>query len=552
MAARQLLNSSNAWNLVRAATTTSTLPTSIAIAIRPGRLSDITFAYLLSRSHTLPNKPSVHIIATSDDLSTLSRLPDHQSTTSTLHTLSPSSYPFHDHDLQPYASIAVKHSLSTLILPETRPDFVTHALTSLDAGVPNAFMGGLSTGVEMLPSSTLTYIKPLLTFDESIIDNTISSLQLNSPNIPSETARASKQLGPISMDTALSHAIRKASTVTSLRDTSSDIINDAVLEASHWGYVVARRSTLAGYYHSGRTGRLATVHALSRIILHVSGGDHQLILDDEQVSRLASQLLSLDRMSGLVPLPKGRTTAGMVVRPATGRFAKRLSQTDRRKRRRPRENFGPVSDDLMILTREPDHESTGLFGTRLRGNFSCAPLPTVPDQPVYWDNRFVITAAPVEVLEKGRALIRPKDVLSAVLKRTGRTSQEDVQKSLYENQLYVRQIRRADWEQITGVTSRIKNFQIPFQCIRALPAIFQKKKQSNSTGDLIASPHLGLSARPDLFFTAIRMPRFRSLPPEIDPGFVENHFRTDEHKSSSGGPGNEHDELTHDDQEVMK
>jgi len=285
---------------------------------------------------------------------------------------------------------------------------------------------------------------------------------------------------------------------------------------------VVRRSTLADMYHSSHGGRLVVMHALSRMIMHVSGSSTRLPPDDEHISRLSRDLLQFDASGKtLVPLPKGRTAAGMVVRPATGRFARRLQQQDRYIRRRPAIEVGSIHDDLMILTREPDHESAGLLSKRLRGNWASVALN---DKPVYWDNRFVLVAAPVSFLDDPDASpIDPKATVLAALELPRETNDSD----LIETSLYVRQIRRADWERVTAATDRVRSFHIPFQCIRALPAIFQKSVGETSPGHLVASPHLGLSSRPDLFFTAVRVPRFRTLPTEIEPGFCIHSFRNE-------------------------
>lgn len=510
----------------------------LAVCVRPHRPSDIALAALLSRN---PPEP-VHILCPP----TCAPLLRHLSPSASIHQLSPSQ------TLRPFARWALEHHVSDLVLGHTRVDAAVHALSSIDAGLPDAFVGGKSNGIEMLPPGTITLHRPLQSVHEHPLDIAVSDLLPPEHYDPalSEAARAARELGEgISVSAVLRHGARKRQLISRLCSTSDELIRAAVLEASHWGYIVVRRSTLAARFHDGHAGRLAAVHAVARMALHVSGSADQLTLDDEHVARLTADLLRLDESSTqLLPLPKGRTAAGMVVRPATGRFAKRLAQADRRTARtgrRPRGQsltdairgeFADVPDDLMIFTREPDQESGGLKSRRLRGNWASVPVRTdTPGAGTYWDNRFIMAAAPVAELAAGQPTVLPRQVMLAALN----TQDVDMQPRLANAELYVRQIRRADWERITSSVSRVRGFQIPFQCIRALPAVFQKTPGEFTPGHLVASPHLGLSARPDLYFTAVRMPRYRCLPEDIDPGFTEEHFRPDT-ESDSGHDGDSH------------
>ena len=162
----------------------------------------------------------------------------------------------------------------------------------------------------------------------------------------------------------------------------------------------------------------------------------------------------------------------------------------------------------MILTREPDQESTGPLARRLRGNWACLPIPS---EGVYWDNRFVILAKS----STESAQVTSSEVLQAAL--APHLSQKELRNAIEKNTLYVRQLRKLDWEEMTSAISRVRKFNIPFECIRALPAVLEKGK--NAQGVLCAAPHLGLSACVDVAFTAVRLPRFRCLPNDIEPGF---------------------------------
>lgn len=386
---------------------------------------------------------------------------------------------------------AVRHSVAHLLLPTTRLERALGSLTTLARAPP-------PTGIEHLPPGVVRLHAPLANVHEHVLDATAAALL--PPPRPSFQALARSKLGDVDVTSVLRHALHKQQALDVLDRDATDILRDTILEASHWGYVVARRSTLAAVFNDPLT-RLHAVEALSRIVQHVSGAPGRLPMDDEHINRMARDVLKPDPVNGLAPLPKGRTVAGVVVRPATGRFAKRLLRQ--------------APHDLMILTREPDHESASIHATRLRGNFACAPLG---EGGTYWDNRFVIMAGSVSDLSQEHPPLRMKDVLLAAL-----TPPQGIKEALTESEFYVRQIRSSDWERITASTSRVRDFQVPFQCIRALPAVFQKEKGSNQQGVLVASPHLGISARSDMYYTAVRMPRFRTLPEGLCPGFVEEY-----------------------------
>lgn len=429
--------------------------------------------------------------------------------------------------LRQAASWAVVNDVKDVIVGDTRVESALNALTRLDAGVYDSYAGGRSTGIEMLPADVLKVHKPFTTVDEAVIDATISSKpsKLRDTEIlETEITLANQLLGSedVPVSAVLDHAQQRAGDIAFLREESDAVIRRSVLEASHWGYLVIRRSSLLEMYETGRGGRIVVIHAMCRMVMHVSGAIEPLEADDENVSRLIDTIMERDSDGILKPLSKGRTVAGMVARPATGRFAKRIIQSERRLSNRKPFYTKDHPDDLMIITREPDHESGSLFASRLRGNPACSPL--APNgTPVYWDNRFVLSAAPVTDLDHSGHPFVASEIYKAALEAP---NMDATVKGLKEAELYVRQIRRSDWEKITAITNRVRDFHVPYECIRALPAIFLKESDSSATGRLVASPHLGLSARPDLYFTAVRMPRFRSLPADVDPGFCERHFNS--------------------------
>lgn len=469
-------------------------------AITPGRLSILTTKKAASDLHSVSNADPHAVIP--EDAVDISDKP-----TAAL----------------PYAaSWAVANRVPHLAIADTGVSTTLSAITRFDAGINYAYTGGATSGVEMLPPHVLNIHLPLQKYEESVIDATIPQHFLKFlPGDPDEQQRAEKIINKneSTMQMLTAYVDRRAQSVDYLKRKSDTVIRNAVVEASHWGYLVVRRSALLDAYNLNAGGRFIALHAMCRMIMHVSGSNDPLDADDESVARMLRDLMRADKNGTLKPLPKGRTVAGIVVRPATGRFAKRVIQSERRlgKRRLPHRE---QPDDLMIITREPDHEAGNLYTQRLKGNFSCAPLSS-DGTPVYWDNRFVISAAPISRLDKLNSPFDATTVFTAALQMA---PQENFIKNLKNTELYIRQIRQSDWEKITAATNKVRDFQIPFECIRSLPAIFQKDPGSKDLGELVASPHLGVSARPDLYFTAVRMPRFRSLPTDIDPGFSENHF----------------------------
>lgn len=491
----------------------------LAVLLRPQRTADWALAHVLTQAIE-PGRLS--ILTTDAAASSLRSVSD-----ATVHPVIPERVVGRDSDdpiaaLPHAAAWAVTNRVPHLAVADTNVASTLSAITRFDAGIRHAYTGGVTSGVEMLPPHLLTVHRPLQKYDEAVIDASIPPQFLPFlPGTPDEQHRAEKLAGKgqSTLQALTGYVDRRVESLKFLQRKSDALVREAVVEASHWGYLVVRRSALLNVYKLGRGGRFTAVHAMCRMVMHVSGSNEPLDADDEIVARMFHDLMRTDKNGVLLPLPKGRTVSGIVVRPATGRFAKRVIQSERRLGKRPvahREQ----SDDLMILTREPDQESGTLHAKRLKGNFSCAALPE-DGTPVYWDNRFVISAAPVSRLDKSSSPFDTAAVFGATLTSS---TQREVIKKLNDTELYIRQIRHSDWEKITSVTNKVRDFQVPYECIRSLPAIFQKDPGSQKQGELVASPHLGLSARPDLYFTAVRIPRFRSLPVEIDPGFNEEHF----------------------------
>lgn len=490
----------------------------LAMLLRPQRTSDWALAHVLSQAITPGRLSILTTEAAASNLRSVSIANAHGVIPETA-----TSVPDNLAAALPYAaSWAVANRVSHLAVADTYASSTLSAITRFDAGIRQAYAGGATSGVEMLPPHALIIHRPLEKYEAAVVDATVPQefLQFLPSNLD-EQQRAEEVINESGSAAQMLTAYidRRAQSIKYLERNSDAVICDAVVEASHWGYLVVRRSSLLNVYNRGKGGRFVALHAMCRMVMHVSGSNDPLEADDESVARMLHDLMRTDKHGTLKPLPKGRTVSGIVVRPATGRFVKRVVQSERRLGKRS-QTRREQPDDMMIITREPDHETGNLYTKRLKGNFSCVPLPS-DGTPVYWDNRFVISATPVSQLDK---LASPFDATSVIATALYPVPQENFTKNLDSAELYVRQIRQSDWENITSATGKVRNFQVPFECIRSLPAIFQKSSGSNDLGKLVASPHLGLSARPDLYFTAVRMPRFRSLPAEIDPGFSENHF----------------------------
>lgn len=287
------------------------------------------------------------------------------------------------------------------------------------------------------------------------------------------------------------------------RDSMSDfLLTQSVLQASHWGYLAVRRSLLAEWYHSDR--RCVVLHVIARLITHISG--NPVSPYDEQLVRLADEILRVNDRGTLQNMPKGRTVGGVVVRPATGRFAKRLITP----RRHP---YSQGTEEVMLWVREPDQESGRLRNRRLGGNWACLPLQ-IDGPGVYWDDRFVVQ---VSSLQRMRPLDGMEVLLSAL-------DDNEETPDWAAGDLYVRQMRRGDWDMVArGVGGQAA----PYHCVRGLPAIFERgsaKSGMDAVGLFLASPHLGISGSSNLVFTAVRVPKVRCLPKHIEPGFCMDDF----------------------------
>lgn len=468
----------------------------VTICVRPGRLVDRSVARLLGGDE------GVDVVCTDEDVRELEGMGLRN-----VRAIGGGG----EHFLRRAVRDAVSRERQGVVLADTRLDLAMRGIT---AGVVGAGGVDAERGVEMLPSGVVSVVRPFGDVGLEVWDRDGAA----------EVQRKKELLGDVCLEIAVRHAERQKEIARALEEAGDDLIRDCVLEASHWGYLVVRRSTLANVFHDPEGGRLVALNALSRMTLHVSGSEDAPALDDAQIARVADDILEVDAATGeLTPLPKGRTTTGMVVRPSHGRFARRVMEKSAHARRTadvrraaPRAGSTPAApDDLMILTREADNESGGLMSQRLRSNWTAAPLSPESAGGTYWDNRFVISCGPTAALTAGTPPISQREMLLAALKPPA----ADLRSALSATEFYVRQLRRADWERITATTDRVRSFQVPFQCIRALPAVFQKEAHSTNPGQLVASPHLGLSARKDLSFTAVRLPRYRCLPADIEPGF---------------------------------
>lgn len=376
-----------------------------------------------------------------------------------------------------------------LVLGTTRTERCVEAFTRFDAGVARAFMGGRRSGLEVLPDGYMKIVEPLR-------DMSVEEVGFAGGGLFAEGL----------VDMGMRHAEHKQEVIRRLVSEGEELVKRCVLSASHWGYLLVNRRPLAHMYACASTRHVA-IHALARMTLHVSGSETSHVADDEQIMRLANDLLKCDEKGAVCTLPKGRTAAGMVVRPITGRFGRRVLAGERSAGRYV------TLGDVMLMTREPDHESGGLLSTRLRGNYTCAPLWYETDtkpRSVYWDNRFVLTATPASQISSPLDLINFKHTFLAAL--ASPPSKERMHADLQKSALHVRQLRRADWETFTTAVTRVRDVIVPFHCVRALPGVCEM-------GGVVASPHLGVSARADLVFGAVRVPSFRCLPKGMEPGF---------------------------------
>lgn len=445
----------------------------LSLPLRPDHPLDHHLARLLLPAHT--SQTPLHVLTPLPPTSLpLPHPPSH------IHPLSSSNHK-NTSSLRPYIQTALHHNFPHFVLSDTPVDRISSTLfshASISSNCP-------SLDLNFLPQNALKFHFPLT----YLPPNTISTL-LNLPE--PDTTRLHRLFADTPIDSLLAHTAHIDAILQSLARMSDALLRTAVYSASHWGYLVLRRDVLTAAFNSAQ--RPVALEALARVIMHVSGS--RITAQNEQLYRLANELLRYDSRGRLTPMPKGRTVGGVVVRPATGRFARRA------------EGGGEA---MMICSREPDQEGGSVKGKRLKGNWACLPL-TVNGPPVYWDERFVIQVSSVG----NERLIGGIDVLMCALQEQNETPDWE------GGDLLVRQIRRIDWEMIAREAGVGRG--VPYQCVRGLPAIYERRHGEDAMGSLIASPHLGICARSDLVFTAVRVPRIRCLPPDIEPGFCLEHF----------------------------
>ncbi|CAN8074329.1 unnamed protein product, partial [Agarophyton chilense] len=110
-------------------------------------------------------------------------------------------------------------------------------------------------------------------------------------------------------------ATRLDAAAAALAARSDALLRAAVVDTSHWGYVVTRAAPLFAAYTRSRVHRMAALHAMQRLLLHVSGASHAPSLDDAQVTRLCRALFVRDARCGdhagdaMRPLPRGVAAA---------------------------------------------------------------------------------------------------------------------------------------------------------------------------------------------------------------------------------------------------
>ncbi|PXF39632.1 hypothetical protein BWQ96_10669 [Gracilariopsis chorda] len=172
----------------------------------------------------------------------------------------------------------------------------------------------------MLPKGTLTFHEPLSTVDHATICSTVQE------NVPPEYNRTADPtfMPPQLIQAALQLADQKKFSLQLLQHQSDDLLRNSVLETSHWSYIVAPTDMLYETFNSGGAPRLAVIHAAQRMCLHVSGSAKSLSRDEPQVNRVCETVFKPSADNNIQDLPEGRTAAGVVLRPATGRFGRRL------------------------------------------------------------------------------------------------------------------------------------------------------------------------------------------------------------------------------------
>lgn len=469
------------------------------------------------------------------------------------------------------ASAAVSAGAPTLILPSTKVDAAAAAM-GFATGKSGKGQKGARTlthdlchdqtkvlrqresvvpWVEMLPPGLLSVVRPMLDVDPGILDATVLD-QLGAEALGDsggEVGRAKELFGSVDLGDAVAHGERRRVLLEELRKVSDGLLRDAVIDISHWGYVALCRETMSRAYADVEGGgRELACEVLARLVMHISGNDRALSFGMNRVQKMAAEMFG---PSFVKDVPPGRTISGVLIRPANGPSSDTFHRQNQRRRgvyvqRRQHRNrharggssggggrrdggksnssysqyAAPGSSerkDILVLSREPDRESSHLLVERMGGNMSALPLQLGREKTVYWDNRYVLSATPANDLKPDEAMVSDRDVLRAAL-----SSPSPVDEEMFANaEFYVRQLRSSDWEYISASTdmSLLRNFRVPLQCIRGLPAIYQKQVGEAAAGVLAAVPHMGLSGRPDMIFTAVRLPRWRCIPADMEPGF---------------------------------
>jgi hypothetical protein len=428
-----------------------------------------------------------------------------------------------------FARSAIVHGAQRLALPTSMVDAAATGLVRLDGAVQ--VYDTEVPAAEMLPPGVLDVVRPFVAVDPAAHDATVESLlgddwmQADKERVP-EKSRALHEL-EIDVGDMLRYGNRRHAAMLDLKRASDALMRACVVDVSHWGYAVFCRESLSRAYNdTAGGGRMLAVHVLARLATHVCGNSRSVEIDNKVLQPLAHELLhrpvdARGRWQTLAPAPKGRTLAGAVIRPANGTFIKRWRGALRQRA------FGSIRDDqgwaqpettgqdMLIISREPDLETSRMVARRMSGNISSVPIPE-NGEGVYWDNRFVISAATASGVREQVPVFSDRSILLAALSLPRLVDRETLDNSSF----YVRQLRHVDWETVTSVSKRVRWHNVPYQCVRGLPAVFQKKVGDSSPGVLAAAPHLGLSGRPDMVFTAVRVPRYRSLPSDLDPGFT--------------------------------
>lgn len=467
---------------------------------------------------------------------------------------------------------AISRDSRAIVLPSTKVDAAISGLTELTGSLQP--VNDYVPEAEMLPPGVLNVVRPLISVPPDVTDATVahvfgdvqeSNLEAETDNLGlmSEVRRAQEQVG-VDLDQAIRHGNMRYALACDMTLAADGLMRECLIDINHWGYAVICRKTLARAYNDPYGGgQNLALDVLARFVMHVSGYERKLTHSNQNIQSVARELLSegtrswagsagrnsingrISVKSAPADFPKGRTVSGVLLRPSTGSASMKFDVMCRRRkgqraspsllssdasessdlhRTRWSSNFRGAGmrqsraarTDFIVITREPDSESSALRATRMGGMPSCSPIPH-HGGGTYWDNRYVVFAVPAATIEPDAPIVSDKDVLLTAL--SARRGEFD--KQLWTDaSFYVRQMRHIDWERMTTVSKRVRWFNVPYQCTRGLPVVLQKSRGEIKPGVLAAAPHLGLSGRSDMVFTAVRLPRYRCLPAEIDPGFM--------------------------------